>query len=311
MKQSPLSKSIVAVYSPFQVKPSFVYPILESEGRTFFQDTDDNDRVVGFAPTEDSEVSDFHDIDGQRQVTIGEQAVYGFQFEDGKLILGTRQEVATQLFDRLHELTSHPFTLKSVISFITDVLPNKAFALTYMKKFVVESISNRFKIDNEDLSRKWLNLEVLSKVLRRTDSEGYINYWDLIDELDTLTIERGVIFIKVQLVRSQIGLTPKLRDCLTSFGFLSAKLNSESAPLKLDKYRLANLKMAARHVLVTEVRVPSEIEVIVRLVDPVATRKRYMKKDIKKVVQRRTHQDYSCGLPIEFTVDEQLSRDNE
>jgi hypothetical protein len=286
-------------FSPSDIIPSFVVPVFRHKGQLFLQETDETDNVAHLRLIERSRFPyPVQHLNSGIRISQRSAAVYGFAFGRREFIFKTKYELTNVLKGRLDELTPHPFIYIDVLNFIGDMegLRSAIYRIQNVMAFRNKEIASQ--LTNIQLSIHNLNpaskeeSNWITDTLKSADSQGYINYWDVFDELSNLIELYGCVYVKCKLVRSVIGTNPKTRNTIRSLGFHSTRIGQISSEFPVDLNNLHSLRTISTHVLVSEARIYAENEIAIMACDTVAIQKRYFKKDLSKIVKGKQHKDY-------------------
>jgi hypothetical protein len=114
--------TLAGIYRPRKHGPGFGIPVFLHDDQYWVQEISGEDHVRQFV-TCDVEAQTLRPPPlpiGSTMHSVGQQALYAFEAEDGTMKLGTRAEVRAWLQSRVTELQTTPFVLHDVAEFLGD-----------------------------------------------------------------------------------------------------------------------------------------------------------------------------------------------
>ena len=89
---------LVGTMNMFDIVPDFVYPVFESQGKYYFQNSDNSLEIDSFLEVDEEKTeskikpltSSFNELAGLKEhYTVGDEALVAFQTSEGKCFIGT------------------------------------------------------------------------------------------------------------------------------------------------------------------------------------------------------------------------------
>lgn len=151
-------------------------------------------------------------------------------------------------------------------------------------------------LERKCLTEKKTSEDINEPVLKFADEDGFLNFWHLGGQIQHLIIRYGRAYVRLKLLRSHAGKSPKLRKMLSGLGLYTRKIDSESPLIPVDLHGWNAIKAISTMSMVSEVKTFGEQEISITPVDSVAIRKRYYKKNPKKIVKGMHAKDYFCTV---------------
>jgi hypothetical protein len=246
--------------SPTGQKVSFLVPVYRSDRSFFQQDTVGGDKIERFAPLSDSisdrliESQTHHGVSGGREhnvpftLRVGDQAIFAFRFPDHSIVTGTRRQIVESLHKRRRDLSSHPFVALAVAKFLGDI--------EFGRRQVFKS-AHHLERKNKSLGQAWLETELrslepdLEETHRRTFSPRTKDdqiFHDIKGRLDA----GWDVHVRLKLERSSAGISPKLKNLLTSFQLGKRRIGTETRFLRVTTGSFRNIKQVAHLVRVID-----------------------------------------------------------
>jgi hypothetical protein len=306
----PRSGSIYGYLNPFEVIPNFVTPVVMAENKRYIVQNGPGERISAFQPLDQETEPFIKEIKHTYHLSVGSPAVYIFVFDEYNVVLGTANEVINELLKKLGKFENLPFTLLNIIEFISK----KSNNTNYLEKFRLQTmrrIATSLSQGQNDIGVRWLQFEMISNFLKHVDRSGNINYWDLLNEIENLINKELNVYVQASLVRSTIGMSPKMKRSLSLIGLnidstnrRSYHVNSTGSPVLINQHNLSSLKHLANtgKVLITAAQIQTDITINIEINDLNATRKRYIKKDRRKIVKGNHAKDYLCTFDLEYST---------
>jgi len=298
--------------NPFEAKPSFLIPLFQRRNEYYVQEIDEDNKVVKFHKVSVSSFTTHYKNKRQVHLREGDMAVFAFIFGDGAVEFETQPILLPILSKRLPEIAQYPYTFLEVAKFLgdNDKRINGITRLRNILSYRNLDIANQLAtIEMNELSQEsgiLLTTQIDSGVLKHVDDDGYLNYWNLLSEVENLVNTYGKIYVRLKLARSLIGLSKSLRNVLTSFGFKSSKIGTESSEFPVDIYNISGLKKIQSYTIILGARVFAEREILISVRDEMYIRKKYLKKDFRKIVKGKASKDYICeftdNLPLHSNI---------
>ncbi len=298
--------------NPFEAKPSFLIPLFQRKNEYYVQEIDSNNKVVQFHKVSTSSFSARHRNNRLVHLKEGDSAIFAFIFNDGAVEFETQTGLMPILSKRLPEISKHPYTFLEVAKFLgnNEERLNGITRLRNTLSYRNLEIANKLAtIEMNDISQeggKPLFTKVDVNILKHVDDDGFLSYWNLLSEVENLVNIYGKVYIRLKLARSFIGLSKNLKNVLMSFGFKSQKIGAESCEFPIDTYNISGLKQIQNYTVVLGARVLAEREILIGVCDELKIRKKYLKKDVRRIVKSKTGKDYFCeitdNLPLHSNI---------
>lgn len=283
-----------AFLNPLQIRPSFLLPIFSYKNDFFVQESVDDKIINNFRKIQKDELEDLIYLKSIKiQRCVGDAVIDGFIFSKNDYCIGQIASISGKLRNRLTELKAYPFIYLEVLNYLDELDndPNAFYRLRNTLYHSNERIAD--KIVNRELDRKEINSSNLGYFdLKYSDESGCINYWDMFPQIFDLILEYNQVYIKLQLIRSKIGASKKLKNKIDSFGFRYSKLGSESPLILVNKYNFKNLKAINTHTVIISVSWFADKDYLIEANDVTSIMRRYKKRNPKKNVKSKIHKDY-------------------
>lgn len=295
---------------PSNIRLGFLIPYFVSQDDKFVQLLDRDWKIVGFRKLVNDEIDQQVLIPSQKiSVRLNDNAIFSYVFNDNTLICGDKPYLIKQFRARTTELSQFPRAYKEVLEFIGDLETSVAVifqihqldrqnnseivdAPTRTKIAYLQDKVTRIQL--RALESQSVPVKQWNEHLEYADNEGFLNYWNIHNQVEQLIHNYGEVQLRLKLVRSQIGTSPKERNSLKAFGLSGKKIGTVTKPILVNIACRNRLRQVRNHVIVAEVKAYGWNEITIRPLDPVDIQKRYLKKNSKKVVQDTQHQDYVC-----------------
>jgi hypothetical protein len=304
--------------NPLDAKPSFLIPLFHNKSEYYVQEIGDDYSVIKLHKVSYSRsLTTYYKNTHRTRIKEGDPAILAFIFKDGDIEFDTQSSLMGVLSKRLPEISEYPYTYLEVTKLLGDYKErvNAIIRLRNILSHRNSEIANKLaviefnEIFHEIGEIPSIYVDVAN--LKYTDADGYLSYWNLISEIENLADLYGKIYIKIKLVKSLIGISKGFRRVISSFGFKSQKIGQVSCEYPIDVYNINRLKQIQTHIVILEARVLAESEIIISVCDELTIRKKYLKKDTRKLVKSKNNKDYFCKITENSLLQPSLSTDKE
>lgn len=302
LEEQPQSARLVGYLNPFGVVPNFVTPVVSDGNERYLIRKKPTETITAFVALDSESERHVQEILQPHEVSIGSKAIYIFLLKDNEVIVDTAEGLALKLFENINQLQEYPRTLLSVLNFIKS----KKSDLELIDDFryqTIQRIASSLMEKTKEIDYKWLRLEFLTTFLDHVDGNGFINYWHLLAELKNLADTNLEIHVQLMLVRSVIGMSPKLKDSLTATGICISSddtrrfhVNTLGNHIRIDRNNFNQLQQVIEtgKAIIVEIQISGPVLIKIDILDSNSTRKRYIKKNRKKIVKGDHARDYLC-----------------
>lgn len=303
-KTSPNSQSapdepparLVGYANPLGLSPSFVMPVFERDGIHVLQIAGEDEKITGFAAYRVNALGPITKLQRKVSVRRGDIALHGFIFGDESVDIIPKEELAKKLTMEKSRLARHHFLYIDVLEYLgkydeIDSELNKIQKVYHQNPIISKHM---VALERKCLAEKKTSKGIDEPLLKFVDEDGFLNFWHLEREIQHLIAICGRAYIRLRLLRSHCGTSPKVRKMLSGLGLHSKKIDSESHLIPVDQHSWLALKSISNMSMICEVQTYGEQEVSIKPVNPVSIRKKYYKKDSKKIVKGTHGKDYIC-----------------
>lgn len=112
------TKHLCGFINPLGNAPCFITPVFCDENKIYTQLVDVDDQVIDFCTIEQPPSIYFKRYEHSRCISVGDKAIFGFQFGPKEIVLEERLKLTDQLFNRYAELVDRPFLLFEIAQFL-------------------------------------------------------------------------------------------------------------------------------------------------------------------------------------------------
>lgn len=289
---------LIGYANPLGFCPAFVTPVFDRSGTHVIQIAGADGRIEAFGAYDEDSLGPIKPFLQKVSVRRGDLALHGFIFAPETVVITTKNELMKKLAVEKPRLARHHFLYLDVLEYLgkydeIDPALSKIQSIYRQNPAISQDL---VALERRSLYQKKRPDAGEQPILRFIDAEGFLNFWDLNEEVQHLIRLYGQAHIRFKLLRSHAGQSPKMRKMLTGLGLYPRKINSESRLVTVDRKSWPKLKVLSTMSMICEVQAYGQQEVSIKPLDPVAIRKRYFKKDPRKIVKGSHNRDYLCTL---------------
>jgi hypothetical protein len=287
---------LVGYANPLGLSPSFVIPVFEWDGVHVLQIAGEDEKIEGFAVFRVNSLGPITELQKKVSVQRGDTALHGFIFGDKSVDIMPKEELTKRLIREKKRLSRDHFLYIDILKYLGEYEEIESELIKIEKIFRQNPAISKdlVELERKCLAEKKTSEDTDEPILKFADQDGFLNFWHLGTEIQHLIARYGRAYIRLKLLRSHSGRSPKVRKMLNGLGLCSKKINSESPLIPVDRYTWITIKAVSDMSMISEVKTFGKQEVSIKAVNSVSIRKRYYKKDLKKVVKGSHAKDYIC-----------------
>jgi hypothetical protein len=304
---------LIGYTNPLGSCPAFVMPIFERKGIRVVQIAGPDEKIKDFGAYEERSLGPMTEVNAKQSVRLGDPALHGFLFDNENVEIAPREELSKKLTINKSRLARYQFLYVDVLEYLGKYEEIDKELTKIQKTFRQNPAISDYLVafERKALKEKKATTPIDEPPLKFVDGEGYLNFLHLDEEVQHLIQMCGQAYIRIKLLRGYAGKSPKIRDMLKGLGLRSGKINSETDLIPVDGKSWLAMKAISSVSMISEIQTRGEREVSIKPLNPVAIRKRYFKKNIKKNVKGFHNRDYICTVRPQTSCFVSYSRGDE